>query len=118
MKNKVCLITGSTSGIGQATALGLAQLGATVVVLARDETRGQKTLEYIREKSSDAHVKLFKGDLSKQDSIRGFAEEFIEQFERLDVLINNAGVATQHGKNTVDGIDTLFAVNYLAPFLL
>lgn len=118
LKNKVCLITGGTSGIGQATALGLSKLGATIVVVARNETRGQKTLQYLREKSSDAQVHLLYADLSRQDSIRGFTEEFKKQFDRLDVLINNAGVATQHGEDNIDGIDTLFAVNYLAPFLL
>ena len=118
MKDKVCLITGSTSGIGKATALGLARLGATVIVVARDESRGQETLEYLKRGSDGVPAHLFIADLSRLDSIQNLAKAFMEQFERLDVLINNAGVVTRHGKNTIDGIDTLFAVNYIAPFLL
>ncbi len=118
LKDKVCLVTGSTSGIGKATALGLARLGATVIVVARDESRGQETLEYINKESNGPPGHLFIADLSEIDSIKNLCKEFKNQFERLDVLINNAGVVTQHGKNTTDGIDTLFAVNYIAPFLL
>ncbi len=76
MKDKVCLITGSTSGIGKATALGLVRLGATVIVVARDESRGQETLEYLKRESDGAPVHLFIADLSRLDSIQNLAMAF------------------------------------------
>jgi retinol dehydrogenase-14 len=118
MRGKVCLITGGNSGIGKATALGLANTGATVVVVGRDRGRGEAAVAEIRGKSGNGSVDLMLADLSSQESIRQLAKDFKDTYQRLHVLINNAGVFLSKRTVTVDGIETTFAVNHLAPFLL
>lgn len=118
MRSKVCLITGANSGIGKATALGLAKLGATVVMVCRDYDRGQAARTDIVEKSRNESIDLFIADLSSQSAVRQLAEEFKAKYPRLHLLINNAGVNISRRTVTVDRIETAFAVNYLAPFLL
>ena len=92
MGEKVCLITGATSGIGKATAMGLATLGVSVVMVGRDHGKGEAALAEIKEKSTNASVDLMLADLSSQQQIRRLAGEFKEAYPRLDVLINNAGL--------------------------
>ncbi len=118
MSGKVCIITGGSSGIGKATALGLANKGANVVMVGRDRSRGEATRTEIVEKSGNELVDLMPADLSSQESIRQLAEDFTSRYGRLHVLINNAGVFISKRTVTVDGIETTFAVNHLAPFLL
>jgi len=118
MGEKVCLITGATSGIGKATALGLADMGASVVMVGRERGRGEAVLAEIKEGSPNASVDLMLADLSSQEQIRRLAHEFKETYPRLDVLINNAGVIRSERITTQDGLETTFAVNYLAYFLL
>jgi retinol dehydrogenase 14 len=118
MKGKICLVTGANSGIGKATAMGLAAMGATVVMLCHDQTRGQAALEEIKAGTSNDSVSLMIADLSSQQSIRQFASDFKATHKQLHVLINNAGVTSSSRKLTVDGTEMTFAVNYLAPFLL
>jgi retinol dehydrogenase 14 len=118
MRGKVCLVTGGSSGIGKATALGLANMGATVIVVGRDRSRGEAAVTEIKQKSNNDAVDLMLADLSSQASIRRLAEEFKDRYQRLHVLINNAGVFISKRTVTVDGIETTFAVNHLAPFLL
>src|SRR5919112_1324015 len=118
MGKKVCLITGATSGIGKATAIGLASMGAGVVMVGRDRGRGEAALAEIREKSTNASVDLMLADLSSQEQIRRLADEFKEAYPRLDVLINNAGLFRSKRISAADGIETTFAVNHLAYFLL
>jgi retinol dehydrogenase 14 len=118
MGEKVCLITGATSGIGKATAMGLANMGASVVMVGRDRGRGEAAMAEIKENSGNASVDLMLADVSSQEEIRRLAEEFKEAFPRLDVLINNAGVIRSEQITTADGIETTFAVNHLAYFLL
>ena len=119
MRGKVCLVTGGSSGIGKATALGLANMGATVIVVGRDRSRGEAAVTEIKQKSNNDAVDLMLADLSSQASIRRLAEEdFKDRYEQLHVLINNAGVFTSKHTVTLDGIETTFAVNHLAPFLL
>jgi NAD(P)-dependent dehydrogenase (short-subunit alcohol dehydrogenase family) len=118
MDGKVCLITGATSGIGKATAMGLADMGASVVMVGRDRDRGEAALAEIKEGSPNASVDLMLADLSSQEEIRRLADEFKETYPRLDVLINNAGVIRSKRVTTVDGIEMTFAVNHLAYFLL
>jgi retinol dehydrogenase 14 len=115
---KVCLITGATSGIGKATALGLANMGAKVVMVGRDRGRGEDALAEIKEKSANASVDLMLADVSSQEEIRRLADEFKEAYARLDVLVNNAGVFRSERITTADGIETTFAVNHLAYFSL
>lgn len=118
MDGKVCLITGATSGIGKATAVGLASMGASIVMVGRDRGRGEAALAEIKERSPNASVDLLLADLSSQEDIRRLAGEFKEAYPRLDVLINNAGVIRSKRVTTADGIEMTFAVNHLAYFLL
>jgi retinol dehydrogenase 14 len=118
MRGRVCLITGGSSGIGKATALGLANMDATVIVLGRDSGRGEAAITEIKQKSGNEAVDLMLADLSSQASIRRLAEDFKGTYGRLHVLINNAGVFLSRRTVTVDGIEATFAINYLAPFLL
>ena len=118
MSGRVCMITGTTSGIGKATALGLAKMGATVILVARNEADLRVALDDIKEKTANESIDLIVADLSSQESIHRLAEDFRNKYQHLHVLINNAGLTAEHKTLSVDGIDTLFAVNYLAPFLL
>jgi NAD(P)-dependent dehydrogenase (short-subunit alcohol dehydrogenase family) len=118
MDGRVCLITGASSGIGKATALGLANMGATVIVVGRDRSRGEATVREIKQKGGNNAVDLMLADLSSQESIRRLANDLMDRHQRLHVLINNAGVFISKRTVTVDGIETTLAVNHLAPFLL
>ena len=119
MQGKICMVTGANSGIGKATALALAQMGATVVMVCRDRARGEQARSEITTTSRNNAVDLLQADLSSQQSIRQLVENFQHHYTRLHVLINNAGAAfTGRRRETVDGLEMTFAVNYLAPFLL
>ena len=93
MNGRVCMITGANSGIGKATAVGLAKMGATVVMVCRDRGRGESALAEVKAASGNESVALMVADLSSQASIRRLAEEFRSGYPHLHVLINNAGVA-------------------------
>src|SRR5215210_5786673 len=118
MGEKICLITGASSGIGKATAMGLANMGASVVMVGRDRGRGEAAMAEIKEKSPNASVDLMLADVSSQQEIRRIADEFKDAHPRLDVLINNAGVFSSKRITSADGIEMTFAVNHLAYFLL
>jgi NAD(P)-dependent dehydrogenase (short-subunit alcohol dehydrogenase family) len=118
MESQVCLVTGANSGLGKATALGLAKLKATAVMVCRDRARGEAAQAEIRADSGNPNVELMLADLSSQASIRSLAESIRARHPRLNVLVNNAGVALRKRTMTAEGIETVFAVNYLAPFLL
>lgn len=118
MKDKVCLITGANAGIGKVTAQKLADAGATVVMVCRNRQKGEAALSEIKKKSGNTDVELMIADLSSQAEIRRLAAEFKAKHNGLDVLVNNAGVYIPKRTLTVDGIETTFAVNHLAYFLL
>ena len=118
MKGKICMITGANSGIGKATAIGLAKMGATIVMVCRNENRGKKALEDIKKECNNGNIDLMLVDLSSQEEIYRFIKIFKQKYQKLHVLINNAGVNLSKRVLTEDGIETTFAVNYLAPFLL
>ena len=118
MGGKVVLITGGTSGIGKAAATALAAMGAKVVVTGRNVEKGQRAVEDIKHESGREDVSLMVADLTVQAEVRRLAGEFEERHERLDVLVNNAGVVQSKRTETSDGIETTLAVNHLAPFLL
>src|SRR2546427_10260892 len=118
IEDRVLLVTGANSGIGKATALGLARLGGTVVMACRSATRGEAARQDIVRDSGNSKVYLEIVDLASEDSTRSFAEEFKRKYRRLDVLINNAGVYTPHREVTPDGLERTFEVNYLSGFLL
>ncbi len=118
MDGKVVLITGGTSGIGRAAATALAGMGAEVVVTGRSKERGEGAVEEIRRESGNGEVSLLLADLAVQAEVRRLAEDFKERHDRLDVLVNNAGLVQSRRTETPDGIETTLAVNHLAPFLL
>ncbi len=118
MDGTVALVTGAASGIGQATAIGLAREGATVVLLVRNAARGEQALRDVRAAVPDATLETLECDLSSQASIRDAARRFSEEHDRLDVLVNAAGVFVKDKTLTADGIELTFATNYLAYFLL
>ncbi len=118
MEGKICIITGANSGIGKATAIGLAKMNATLVMLCRDKERGESAQNEIMELTGNKNVDLFLCDLSSLKEIRNFATEFKSKYKNLHVLINNAGVMLSKKDFSVDGFEMNFAVNHLAPFLL
>jgi len=118
MGGKTVLITGGTSGIGKATAVAVAAMGADVVVVGRNPERGEAAVEEIRAQSHGEAVELILADLSVQSEVRRLADEFQERHDRLDVLANNAGLVQSKRTETEDGIETTLAINHLAPFLL
>jgi NAD(P)-dependent dehydrogenase (short-subunit alcohol dehydrogenase family) len=118
MKEKICIITGSNSGIGKETAVSLAAMGATVVMVVRDQERGEKARREIIKQTGNNSVYLMICDLSSMDSIRSFAKEFKKKYGQLDVLVNNAGALFNKRELTSEGFERTLAVNYLGPFLL
>jgi NAD(P)-dependent dehydrogenase (short-subunit alcohol dehydrogenase family) len=112
------LITGGSSGIGKAAAIALAKMGYKVIILSRSKERGEKALEEIKKSSGSNDVELMTCDLGNQASIREFAENFKAKYERLDILINNAGVILPGRHETSDGYELQFGVNHLGHFLL
>ena len=118
MKDKIVLITGGTGGIGKQTALTLAKMGARVVVTGRSQTSGEVAVHELRQLSGSQQVELLIADHSARQGVRSLAGQFNQRYERLDVLINNAGLAAPQLEVTADGIESNFAVNVLAPFLL
>ena len=118
MKGRVVLITGATSGIGKATAVALAKMGATIVFTARDIEKAKSVRAEIVEASGNDSVEFFECDLSSMISVRDFCVRFKEKHDRLHVLINNAGTWEGGRKLSRDGVENTFAVNHLAPFLM
>jgi NAD(P)-dependent dehydrogenase (short-subunit alcohol dehydrogenase family) len=131
MGAKTILVTGATDGIGKATAIALARTGARVVIVARSEAKGQAARREIADAAravggntdtggaeTAAQVEVLAADLSVQAQVRQAAAEFKRQFDRLDVLVNNAGVLATSLHLTPDGLEETFAVNHLAYFLL
>ena len=118
MQDKICLVTGASAGIGKEIALGLAKLGARVVIVCRNASRGWESIEDIRSKSGNHSLELMLADLSSQRQIRKLAEKYKTKYDKLHVLVNNAGVIMGRRCLTEDGMEMTFAVNYLAYFLL
>jgi NAD(P)-dependent dehydrogenase (short-subunit alcohol dehydrogenase family) len=118
LAGKVVLVTGGNAGIGKETAVAVARMGARVVFTARDPARGQAALEEIRSRSGRDDVGVMMLDLASLASVRDFASNFAARCDRLDVLVNNAGLVQRRRHETVDGYETTFQVNHLGPFLL
>jgi NAD(P)-dependent dehydrogenase (short-subunit alcohol dehydrogenase family) len=117
------LVTGATDGLGKAVATELARLGAGVLVHGRDEGRGEQTLRQIRAETRSDKLVWYRADLASLRQVRDLAERVTAEHERLDVLVNNAGIGTtiagdRRRLESEDGYELRFAVNYLAPFLL
>lgn len=118
MKNKTVIITGANCGLGKATAIELAKRGARVILACRDREKAQKALIDIRSKSKNGVLKVLELDLSSFESIEKFSEEFLISEERLDVLINNAGIFQCPFLKTKEGFEMQFGVNHLGHFYL
>jgi len=118
MQGKVCIVTGSNTGIGKTTALGLARLGAKVVMAVRDVAKGEAARQDIVKLTRNEDVVVMPLDLADLGSVRAFAVAFAARFERLDVLVNNAGVTTRARTETKDGLETTFGVNHVGTALL
>ena len=112
------LVTGSTDGLGKLTARDLAAAGATVLLHGRDPERGEAAMRELREATGNDKLRYYLADFSSLDEARRLADEIRADHDRLDVLINNAGVFAGEQTVTEDGYELTFAVNYLAPFLL
>lgn len=117
-KNKVFLITGGTSGVGKAIAMGLARTGAKVVIISRTAESGQGAVKNIAAATGNERAEFLVADLTLQSSIRKVSEEFKRKYDNLHVLINVAGALFFDKQVTSEGIDKAFAVNYLSHFLL
>jgi retinol dehydrogenase 14 len=118
MAGKVVLVTGATGGIGKATAIGLATMGARVGITGRDLIRAEQAVADIRTASGNPAVDAFAADMSSQAEVRRLAGAVLDAYPRLDVLVNNVGGFCAHRHTTADGLEHTFALNHLAPFLL
>ena len=118
LKGKVCLVTGATAGIGQAAAKLLALRGATVVGVGRNPAKNEFSTHMIKEVTGNSSVEYLLADLSSQEEIRTLAKQFLDKYDRLDVLVNNAGATFGKCQESVDGIEMTFALNHLGYFLL
>ncbi|MBA2685525.1 MAG: SDR family oxidoreductase [Gemmatimonadaceae bacterium] len=117
MDGRVCVVTGATAGIGKETALALAKMGATVVIVARDAAKSARTVEEIETTVPDAKLDVVLADFASLDAVRDAAAEIGKRYRAVHVLVNNAGVATKNRNVTADGYEQIFAVNHLASFL-
>lgn len=120
---QVILVTGATDGLGRALARELAGWDATVLLHGRDAAKGETTLREIRAATGNERLTIYLADLGSLAEVRRLAEQVLAEHDRLDVLVNNAGIGTgQDGRGerelSEDGCELRFAVNYLAPYLL
>lgn len=118
MRDKICIVTGGSSGVGKATAMGLAKLGATVIIVSRNEVNANKVIQEISSKTGNNKILWMFADLSSQISIRNFVKTFKSKYDQLHILSNNAGMIQLRREVTAEGIEKTFAVDYLSHFLL
>jgi retinol dehydrogenase-12 len=118
MRGLVCLVTGATDGIGEVTARELARLGATVIGVGHTPEKVERVPQAIKRATGSDSVEFWCHDLSSQADVRALADEFRRRYNRLDVLVNNAGALFRSRRETVDGLELTFALNHLAYFLL
>lgn len=121
MQPKLCLITGANSGIGKATAIGLAKMGHHVLLGCRSKTRGEQALQEIQEAAKSARVELIEIDLSLKKSIAQAAQQMNSKYTQLDVLIHNAAdfdVSRKQVKQTPEGVESVWATNHIGPVYL
>ena len=117
MNGKLCMVTGANAGIGKVTARELAKMGAHVVMVCRSKERGEAAKKEI-EQTATGQVDLMIADMSSQASIRALAAAYLATYDRLDVLVNNAGAVFMERSESVDGLEMTFALNHMGYFLL
>jgi retinol dehydrogenase 14 len=118
MRGKTVLVTGATSGLGLATAEALAAMGTRIILGARSPERGEAARARLVGAAGNAEVHVVLGDLSSRAETFSMVDQVLRRFDRLDVLINNAGIDVGRRQITADGVELTFAVNYVAPFLI
>jgi NAD(P)-dependent dehydrogenase (short-subunit alcohol dehydrogenase family) len=118
MEGRTVLVTGGNTGIGKETVVALARAGAHVVFTTRDAQKGTVARDEIRARAGTGAVDVMELDLARFASVREFADRFGERHDRLEVLVNNAGLLLGSRRETTDGYEMTFQVNHLGPFLL
>ncbi len=118
MRNKVCVITGATSGIGKAAAIGLGKVGADVVVIGRNAARGRQVVNCIESSPDSGKAIFMECDLSSQRQVRELSKTIHGTTGKVDVLVNNAGANFDTFQTSEEGIEKTFATNHLSHFLL
>lgn len=118
LQGKTVLITGATSGIGEVSARELARMGARIVIVGRSAEKCEATVQAIRRETGNPDVEALVADLSSMSEVRRLAGQFLSKYDRLDVLVNNAGAMFANRIETEDGFERTFALNHLAYFLL
>lgn len=118
MNGRTVLITGATNGIGKATTIGLAAMGANLIIVGRDRARTESTVQEIKKAYPNVSIDFMLADLSSFASVRQLAEQVNQNVPALHVLINNAGTLNTSRTLTIDGFEETFQVDYLSPFLL
>ncbi len=118
MKKLVCLVTGSNTGIGKYTALGLAKQGAQVIMTGRNGDKLTEARDWVMKTTNNSKVNQIVADLSEMQQVVQLSEQLITDYQGLNVVVNNAGIFLTEHRETTDGFETQWAVNYLAPYLL
>lgn len=118
LAGKTAVVTGATSGIGRATAVALAQRGARLLLVGRNEQRARETLGAIRAAAPRCDVEVVRGDFAAQSELRRVGEELARRIDGLDLLVNNHGVTLMRRETTPDGYEATFAINHLGYFHL
>ncbi len=118
MQDKIVMVTGSTAGIGKATALEIARMGASVIVVGRNEEKTREAVSMIRRETGNDNVDYLLADLSSIDQVITLADQFKAKHDRLDVLVNNVGAFLWSRQETDDGIEMTFALNHLVGYFL
>jgi NAD(P)-dependent dehydrogenase (short-subunit alcohol dehydrogenase family) len=115
---RIAIVTGASSGIGLHTVLGLVRAGMRVVMVGRDRARTEAARRFVREHSGSDGIEVLLADFSRLDEVRRLAGEIVSAHNRIDLLVNNAGMMSRRYRFSFDGFELTFAVNHLAPFLL
>jgi NAD(P)-dependent dehydrogenase (short-subunit alcohol dehydrogenase family) len=118
LANKLCVVTGANSGIGKETVRAFANQGAYVIMVCRNEQRAKQAQQEIISDTGHRDIEIMLADLALQYDVREVVNQITQKFDKVDVLVNNAGIIADERQETVDGIERTLAINHLAPFLL